>query len=128
MKTKSLFVVTALIEAGTGLTLVVAPLAAAALVFGTRIETTTGTALAALAGSALIALATDCWLARNEGEGRGTRSLLAAMLVYNIAAVAVLARAGLVSGLRGPVLWPAVVLHTALALWCIICLRASQVK
>jgi hypothetical protein len=125
MKTKSLFVVTALIEAGTGLTLVLAPLAAVALVFGTRIETAIEMALAALAGSALIALATDCWLARNDEED--ARSHLVAMLVYNIAAVAVLARAGLVSGLRGPLLWPAALLHAALALWCINCLRAMEV-
>ena len=38
MKTKSLFIVTALIEVGAGLTLALAPLVAVALVFGTRID------------------------------------------------------------------------------------------
>jgi hypothetical protein len=53
MKTRRLLIVTALIEVGAGLALVLAPLAAVALVFGTRIETPTEMAVAALAGSAL---------------------------------------------------------------------------
>ena len=125
MKTRPLFTVTALIEVGAGLALALAPSVATSLIFGTRIETATERALAALAGSALLALGTACSLARNL-QGLMAYSLLAAMLVYNTGAVAVLAGAGLVSGLKGPVLWPAILLHAALAFWCIACLRIRQ--
>ena len=126
MKTRPLFTVTALIEVGAGLMLALAPSLATVLIFGTQIETATERALAALAGSALLALGTACSLARNL-QGRMAHSLLAALLVYNTGAVAVLAGAGFASGLRGPVLWPAILLHAALAFWCIACLRIGQV-
>ena len=45
--------------------------------------------------------------------------LIAAMTLYNIAAVAVLAYTGVVSRLVGSGLWPGVVVHTAMAAWCI---------
>ena len=47
------------------------------------------------------------------------------MLTYNIAAVVILGHAGLVSGQSGVGLRPAVLLHMALAAWCVACLRTS---
>jgi hypothetical protein len=51
--------------------------------------------------------------------------LVAAMLLYNIATVTVLAFAGIGFGLHGVALWPAVVLHAVMAVWCVTCLRRS---
>ena len=34
------------------------------------------------------------------------------------------AYAGLAVQMAGPALWPAVVLHTVLTIWCLLCLRA----
>jgi len=84
--------------------------------------------VARIAGAALLALALACWLARNDGQSRAARGLVAAMLLYNIAAVALLAYARLSSGLRGVGLWPAVVFHVALAVWCITCISGQQAK
>jgi len=47
------------------------------------------------------------------------------MLLYNVGTVALLAFAGIGFGLQGIALWPAVVLHAAMAAWCIGCLRRS---
>ena len=45
------------------------------------------------------------------------------MLLYDVAAVAILAFAGFGFGLHGVALWPAVVLHAVLTVWCVACLR-----
>jgi hypothetical protein len=47
------------------------------------------------------------------------------MLLYNVAVAAILAFAGLGFGLHGIALWPAVVLHTMMAVWCSACLQRS---
>jgi hypothetical protein len=49
------------------------------------------------------------------------------MLVYNVAVVAALALAGIGYGLNGILLWPAVGLHTVLAVWCLACLRGQWI-
>jgi len=44
------------------------------------------------------------------------------MLFYNVAAVGVLAFAGIGLRLDGLALWPAVVLHVVMTVWCVDCL------
>src|ERR1700680_2452082 len=98
---KALLIVTALLEAGTGLALVASPATPVWLLFGTALDTPTATAIARVAGAALLSLAVACWLARHDAQSRAATGLTAAMLLYNTAVVAVLADAGLVSGLFG---------------------------
>jgi hypothetical protein len=52
--------------------------------------------------------------------------LLIGVLVYDGAAAALLGYAGLFSDLVGIALWPAVALHTALAVWCVLCLWVNK--
>jgi hypothetical protein len=66
-----------------------------------------------------------CWLARDDGPSRARRGLVAAMLLYNSVAVAVLASAGAGVRLVGVLMWPTVALHSVLAVWCIACLRSG---
>jgi len=81
-----------------------------------------------LAGAWLLSFGGACWRARNDGPNRALRGLVAAMLLYNCAAVAVLANAGAGVRLVGVLMWPAVALHSALAVWCIACMRNGPVN
>jgi len=84
--------------------------------------------VARVGGAALLSIGVACWLARNDHQSRAAAGLIAALLLYNIAAVAVLVYAGVGLALFGIGLWPAVVLHVALAVWCIACLRTKRVS
>jgi hypothetical protein len=127
MKTKHLFVVTAVTEAGIGLALLLSPRFPVAMLLGTPLDLAGAQPVARVAGAALLSLGLACWLARDDEQSRATAGLIAAMLIYNTAAVAVLAHAGIVLRLFGIGLWPAVLLHTALAVWCVACLRKAPV-
>jgi len=115
---------TAIIEAATGLALIALPAIVVRLLLGAEISGAS-IPLGRVAGAALLALGVACWLARNDRQSRAARGLVVAMLVYNIVATAVLAFADIGLGLHGVALWPAVVLHAVMAIWCIVCLRRS---
>lgn len=124
MQLRSLFIVTAILEAGTGLALGLSPSAPAAALVGAPLDTDGGLIVARIAGAALFSLAVACWLARNDEQSRSAIGLVMALLLYNMAVVGVFLYAGIGLGLSGTGLWPAAVLHTVLALWCLVCLRA----
>jgi hypothetical protein len=121
---RTLLIVTALLEATTGVALAASPSRLVSLLIGSPLDTRPGSVVVRLAGTALLTLGLVCWLARNDQQNRVTAGPVAAMLFYNIAAATLLAYARLGLGLSGIGLWPAVVLHAALALWCVACLRA----
>ena len=120
---KRLLILTAIIEGQTGLALLVAPSLVARLLLGATLDAPAAMAVARVAGAALLALGIACWLARNNG-----RALVTAMLVYNIAGVAVLTHAACGPALSGIGLWPAVALHTGLAGWCATATRTARLK
>ena len=121
---KSLFVVTAVIEAGAGLALMTWPSAAVMLLLGSSLDTPAGLILGRVAGAALLALGVACWLARRDAESPSAAGLIVAMLLYNSTTVLFLAIANIGSGLVGIALWPAVALHAAMAVWCIAHVRS----
>jgi hypothetical protein len=120
---KTLHTVTAAIEAGAGLALGCFPSAMVVLLLGSGLDTPAAVLLGRLAGAALLALGVACWLARDDTQSRAAGRLVAAMLLYNLDAVALFVYAGIGLGLHGIALWPAVVLHAAMAVWCIACLQ-----
>ena len=123
----NLLTLTAVIETAAGLALVALPSVPVRLLFGSSLDTSTSLTVGRWAGAALLAMGVVCWLARHDGQSRAATGLVAAILLYNLAIVVLFAYAGLGSGLVGVALWPAVVLHAAMAAWCIACLRSKRV-
>ncbi len=120
---KPLLKLTGIIETATGLGLMAVPSVVVRLLLGSPLDTSAAVMLGRVAGAALLALGVACWLARDDTQSRAARGLVVAMLMYNIPATAVLAFAGIGLGLHGVALWPAVVLHAAMGVWCGACLR-----
>ncbi len=121
---KELLTTMAIIEAAPGVGLLALPAVVAGMLLGASLDMPAALTVARVAGAALLALAVACWLARTDERSRAAKGLVVAMFVYNIAAVAVLAFAGISLRLVGVALWPAVVLHVVMAVWCLACLWA----
>ncbi len=123
---KPLLVASAGLETATGLALLVLPSLVASSLLGAPLDMPGGLAVARVAGAALLSLGVACWLARNDGRSRAAVGLVTAMLLYNVAAVAILAFTWFGLGLSAPGLWPAMLLHVALAVWCIACISNKK--
>jgi hypothetical protein len=97
---KMALVFTAVIEAATGMALLMVPSLVGLLLFGVEL---TGMAItvARVTGIALIALGVACW--------PGTP--LVGMLTYSATVTLYLAYVGIAGGLTGLLLWPAVAVH-----------------
>lgn len=119
---KLLLIVTALVEVGTGVALLGAPSLVVELLLGEGISSPQSMVLGRVTGAALISIGVACWLARN-GESSGYRGLVGSILIYNLAVPVLLIHAAITLGMRGITFWPASVLHTGLAFWCVLCLR-----
>ena len=123
---KSLYTATAVVELGAGLALLCFPSATVMLLVGAPLEAAPALTVGRVGGAGLLALGVACWLARDDTQSRAARGLIAAMSLYNVAAVVVLAFAGIGFGLHGVALWPAVVLHAMMTVWCFEWLRRSH--
>jgi Kef-type K+ transport system membrane component KefB len=125
---KTLQIASAMIELGAGLALLSYPSLAVAFLVGAPLEGPAAFMAGRVCGAALLALAVACWLARGDTQSRAANGLVAAMLLYDVAVAAILAFAALGNGLYGVALWPAVILHTVMSVWCVACLRHSSLK
>jgi hypothetical protein len=123
---KNLLSTTAVLEFGTGLLLVATPSVLATLLLGAQLDTDVGLTVARVGGVALLAIGTACWLARLDGHSRVARGLAGAMVIYNAGIVAILLHAGLALRLSGIGLWPVVVAHAAMTVWCTKSLLSSR--
>jgi hypothetical protein len=111
-----LFVVTAALEVGAGLALLVAPAVAFRLMFGTDVEVSSAVSMTRLTGVALLSLGAACWGARDDERSTASRAILWAMLVYNAGVLALVLLGGL--GPLGLPQWAAVAIHGAMGIWC----------
>ena len=113
MTARQFLVVSAVMEIGAGLALLIAPAPAISLVLG--FSGTEAAAIARLAGAALLSLGTACWWARHDDDSAASRALVRAMLVYNASVVGLVLSGGF--GSLTPLLWALALLHGAMALW-----------
>ena len=104
----------AAIEAGTGLVLVSFPSLFVRLLLGVELSEP-GQIVGRLAGFALIALVLACW-PRGGTEGAAASSLRA-LLVFSVLVALYLVYLGIGGDHVGPLLWPAVVLHSVVAIF-----------
>ena len=126
MRPTALMTVTALVETGTGLLLLVWPALVLALLFGWRQVAPETLLIGRVAGAAVISIGVASWPARRDTGSPAQLGVLAGLLTYNVVVTLVLVFAGAVLRMIGIVLWPAVVYHAALAAWCLACLQRRQ--
>jgi hypothetical protein len=124
MNTKPLLTVSAILEASTGLGLLIAPSAVVGLLLGATLDYPAAIVVGRVGGAALLAIGLVCWLQRELGRGVQT-GLLMGLLVYNAVVGILLVYTAKVDDTRAIGLWPAVVLHSLLAIWCIVSLRKA---
>ena len=121
----TLYATTAVVELGAGLALLCLPSSAVDLLLGASLEAPAALAVARVGGVALLTLGLACWLARDDIRSPAARALVSAMVLYNLGVVLILGVAGIRSIPSRVVLWPAaVVLHLAMATWCVMSLRS----
>lgn len=109
-----LIAVAAAIEAGTGLILVSFPSLFVRLLLGVELSEP-GQIVGRLAGFALIALVLACW--PRGGTGGAGASSLRSLLVFSVLVAVYLVYLGISGGPVGPLLWPAVILHSVVAIF-----------
>jgi hypothetical protein len=123
MGMKKLLGLAAVLEAATGLVLIIHPSLVAQLLFGDGVSGA-GMALARVAGFALLALGVACWPSREAGSGiaRSAR----AMLTYSLLVTIYLVYLGIVVHLTGMLLWPGVVAHAVWILLLVVAWRNDR--
>jgi hypothetical protein len=126
MRVTPLMIVTALVETGTGLLLLVWPALVFALLLGWRQAAPETLLIGRVAGAAVISIGVASWLARHDARAPAQLGVLAGLLTYNVLAAFLLAFAGTGLKMVGVMLWPAVVYHAMLAAWCVACLPRGR--
>jgi hypothetical protein len=126
MSRVSFLIVTAVAELGLGLALLVLPAPPLALLLGITTPAADALFMARIAGAAILAIGVMSALARHDPGSLALRGVLSGILVYDVLAALLLIYAGLGVQMNGPALWPAVVLHTVLAVWCLVCLPSAM--
>lgn len=110
MKTRTLVMVSAAIEAATGVALIAVPDLVARILLGAGL-TGSGVAVARVAGFGLLSLAMACWPGGVDTSPHATRALF----LYNLLAGLYLGFLRVGGEFAGDLLWPASIIHVLLA-------------
>ncbi len=126
MNTKLLLIVTSVIELATGVALLITPSRTAELLLGAGLGTRESVMVGRLAGAAVFSIGLNCWLERDRDRSGPRTGLIAGLLAYNVSVPVLLAYAAVFESMSGIASWPAIGLHSVLAIWCVACLRSSH--
>jgi hypothetical protein len=126
MSRVSFLLVTAVAEVGLGLALLVLPAPPLALLLGIATPAADTLFMARIAGAAILAIGVMSAVARRDPGSLALRGVLGGILVYDVLAALLLIYAELGLQMNGPGLWPAAVLHSVLAVWCLVCLQSAM--
>jgi hypothetical protein len=123
---KKLLLVSAAVELGAGAALLLVPSLFVGFLIGGTLDSPAALAVARLAGAALVTLGLICWFASRDPLSRAAAGIVAALLFYNAIAVGILLYVTLGVGLTGFGAWPAIIVHAALAAWCLACVQRAD--
>jgi hypothetical protein len=118
MGMKQVLGLAAVLEAATGLVLIIHPGLVAQGLFGDGVAGA-GMVLSRVAGFALLALGVACWPSREAGSGRARST--EALLTYSLLVTLYLVYLGVVTHLAGILLWPGVAVHV---IWMLLLVAA----
>jgi hypothetical protein len=122
-----LLVVMTALQLVLGVALLITPAGVAYLLGGVRASPELATMLR-VAGGGVLTIGAFCALGRLSESGPPRSrplDLVPGLFVYNGCAMAVIADA-LMRGVRAPLLWPAFAVHSALLVWCVVCLALEH--
>lgn len=120
---KALLRMSAIIEVVAGLVTVIFPSILGEAAFGVSLSTPVELTLARAFGIALLALAVACWFSHRDVQSNAAKGVVGGMVIYNTGIIIVLAYAGISLGLSGFLLWPFILIHLVMAVWCLVYLR-----
>ncbi len=115
---KRLLLATAVIEAGAGLALLGMPSRFARLLFAAPLEGAVVLTIARIGGMGLLTLAVAAWFASYDSHSCAARGLVSAVVLYNLGAAIILGVTGVKPDIGGVLLWPIIILHAGMAIWC----------
>lgn len=122
---KKLLITTAIIEIGTGLSLMCLPTLVIWLLIGVQKPSHEALIVSRVAGAGLLAIGIACWLASDDSGSPSQDGLLWGILIYNVGACTILTLAGSMIPMVGIALWPASVIHALMTIWCAVNLRTN---
>lgn len=125
-RTAALLTASAALELAIGAALLVAPMLTCEALLGDGLGSPQAAFVARIFGAALLAIGLTCWLERDRDEADVRAGLVAGLLIYNLAAAALLVEAAVGGTMYGRLLWPAIVVHAALLMWCTMLVRSAE--
>ncbi len=126
MNTKSLLIVTAVVELGAGSALFIAPSLTAERMLGAGLGSPVAVMVGRVAGAALVSIGLICWLERDRARNGSRAGLVTGLLAYNISIPALLTYAAVIDNVSGIAFWPGIGLHSVLSVWCVASLRSRD--
>lgn len=127
-KASLLLLVTGVVEVMVGIGFLLTPGVVLVVLLGIKQAPSETLFVGRITGAAILGIGLVSWLMRTDTAQWSQRRLISGITVYTIAAAVLLVFAGVSSNMVGIMLWPGVIFHTALGVWCLAYLAGSSPK